>query len=532
MNNLFLLIKINVLASFGGSRKSGEATKESRRKAYMPLLMLVLCVFLAYSIYEMANTIVSATGRPEVALYMGANLATLLVFIFGIYKVPSYLFQFSDYDLLMSMPIKRSTIMASKIAYLYGSDLLYSLIVCIPMFVVYSQYTGAGIVFWVKGIVSLLFLPCAPFVVCALLSFLLAQLASLLNAKNLVMLIGSLLVVLAYMVAVMWLNGSSTADPEQVVPVMESINSVNIFSPMFTQAIMGSFAELLLYVAVEVVLLAAFVLIFAKSFASINASMNETRKGKRVKASHRQVRTPLQSLYRKELKSFFSSYMYVMNSGFGLILLAIAAIVLLFIGDPLAAVPELEGQSASLWTAIIAIVISFTVVLSNTCAPSISLEGKRFWIIKSMPVEMRDVLKSKLLVNLTLSLPVVVFALLMVVISGLLPLANVACLLALSVSLALFTPLIGLISNLLFPRMDYKNDITALKSGGGVLLGILFGFLAVILVGALIFTLGLMLPGGDIIISLCLAATFLVVDLLLWLYLRGGGARKLSRLPA
>ena len=224
--------------------------------------------------------------------------------------------------------------------------------------------------------------------------------------------------------------------------------------------------------------------------------------------------------------------MYVMNSGFGLILLAIAAIVLLFIGDPLAAVPELEGQSASLWTAIIAIVISFTVVLSNTCAPSISLEGKRFWIIKSMPVEMRDVLKSKLLVNLTLSLPVVVFALLMVVISGLLPLANVACLLALSVSLALFTPLIGLISNLLFPRMDYKNDITALKSGGGVLLGILFGFLAVILVGALIFTLGLMLPGGDIIISLCLAAFFLVVDLLLWLYLRGGGARKLSRLPA
>lgn len=532
MNNLFLLIKINVLASFGGSRKSGEAAKESRRKAYMPLLMLVLCVFLAYSIYEMANTIVSATGRPEVALYMGANLATLLVFIFGIYKVPSYLFQFSDYDLLMSMPIKRSTIMASKIAYLYGSDLLYSLIVCIPMFVVYSQYTGAGIVFWVKGIVSLLFLPCAPFVVCALLSFLLAKLASLLNAKNLVMLIGSLLVVLAYMVAVMWLNGSSTADPEQVVPVMESINSVNIFSPMFTQAIMGSFAELLLYVAVEVVLLAAFVLIFAKSFASINASMNETRKGKRVKASHRQVRTPLQSLYRKELKSFFSSYMYVMNSGFGLILLAIAAIVLLFIGDPLAAVPELEGQSASLWTAIIAIVISFTVVLSNTCAPSISLEGKRFWIIKSMPVEMRDVLKSKLLVNLTLSLPVVVFALLMVVISGLLPLANVACLLALSVSLALFTPLIGLISNLLFPRMDYKNDITALKSGGGVLLGILFGFLAVILVGALIFTLGLMLPGGDIIISLCLAASFLVVDLLLWLYLRGGGARKLSRLPA
>ena len=527
MNNLVLLIKINILASFGGG-KSGS--KESKRKAYVPLLMLALCVFLAFSIYEMANTIVYATGRPEIALYLAANLSTLLVFIFGIYKVPSYLFQFSDYDLLMSMPIKRSTIMASKIAYLYGSDLLYSLIVCVPMFLVFSQFTGAGAVFWIKGIISLLFLPCAPFVLCALFSFLLAKLSTLLNAKNLVMLIGSLIVLLAYMATVMWLNSSSMNDPSQIVPMMEGINSVNIFSPLFTAGIMGSLTDCLLFVAVEAVLLAAFVFIFAKSFASINASMNETRKGKQVKAAHRRVHTPFGSLYRKELKGFFSSYMYVLNSAFGLILLVIAAVALLFIGDPFASMGL--GDTSAVWTAAIATIVGFTITLSNTCAPSISLEGKRFWIIKSMPVNMRDVLKSKLLVNLTVSVPVIVFCHLMILISGLIPVYNLLVLFILSLSLALFTPLIGLIGNLWFPRMDYKNDIMAIKSGAGTLLGILFGFLAVALVGVLMFTLGMMLPGGQILIPLILSVFFFVTDFLLWLYLRNGGSRKLGRLPA
>lgn len=527
MSNLFLLIKINVLASFGG-RKS--ASQESRRQAFVPILMLALCVLLAFSIYEMVDSIVFATGQPEIALYLAANLSTLLVFVFGIYKVPSYLFQFSDYDLLMSMPIKRSTIMASKIAYLYGSDLLYSAIVCIPLFVVFTQYAGGSLEFWVKAVISLLFLPCAPFVLCALFSFLLAKLSTLLRAKNLVMLIGSLLVILAYMATVMGLNTATVSDPSQILPIIDGVNSVNIFSPLFTTGLTGSLGQCLLFIAIEAVLMLAFIVVFAKSFASINASMNEQRKGRRVKAAHRRVHSPFGSLYRKELKGFFSSYMYVLNAGFGLILLLIASVALLFMGDPLA--DSGIGDPAVVWTAIAAVVIGFTVAMSNTCAPSISLEGKRFWIVKSMPVHMGDVLKSKLLVNLTISLPVVVFALLMLAISGLLPLVNLLALAVLSLSLVLYTPLMGLIVNLWYPKMDYKNDIQALKSGAGVLLGILFGFIAVILVGALVFTLGFILPGGSVIVPLALGALFLILDLLLWLYLRKGGAKRLASLPA
>ena len=53
------------------------------------------------------------------------------------------------------------------------------------------------------------------------------------------------------------------------------------------------------------------------------------------------------------------------------------------------------------------IILCLVCSLSSTTHASISLEGKSLWIVKSIPVKIRTIFLSKVLVNLTLLIPFV-----------------------------------------------------------------------------------------------------------------------------
>ena len=90
---------------------------------------------------------------------------------------------------------------------------------------------------------------------------------------------------------------------------------------------------------------------------------------------------------------------YMINIGFGLILMLIGAFAsILFKTDILSAISTLDIEPIL----ILSVAMGFMVVLTFSPAVSLSLEGKHFWILRSLPIAPKTVMFSKIAFNVLL----------------------------------------------------------------------------------------------------------------------------------
>lgn len=67
---------------------------------------------------------------------------------------------------------------------------------------------------------------------------------------------------------------------------------------------------------------------------------------------------------------------------------------------------------------LVPFLLSLMLMMGSTTSSSISMEGKQWWIPKSLPIPARTILDSKMLVGLSLMLPAVLISGAVLVISG------------------------------------------------------------------------------------------------------------------
>ena len=137
------------------------------------------------------------------------------------------------------------------------------------------------------------------------------------------------------------------------------------------------------------------------------------------------------------------STQYTVNGAIGVILAALVAILTLVIGpDRLIRIVAHDAplSPAILDPAIPLIVYFFTVMVATT-AFSPSLEGKNYWILQSLPIEMKAVYRGKMLFNMVLTAPVTVFSVLCLCIAGKVPVPETVLYLLLGIALCAFSTL-------------------------------------------------------------------------------------------
>ncbi|HAY2947364.1 TPA: hypothetical protein JZ506_002966, partial [Enterococcus faecium] len=122
-------------------------------------------------------------------------------------------------------------------------------------------------------------------------------------------------------------------------------------------------------------------------------------------SSHKKINkrsSPFIALYKKELGRYLNSYMVVLNTGLGIVLLIIFSLVLL-VSSPQQISEYVKIQNINeVFSNYAPVYIASMLILSCPAASSISLEGKNAWIMQSSPISMDMILKSKLAVNFTL----------------------------------------------------------------------------------------------------------------------------------
>ncbi len=472
LREILTLTAVSLRGMFGANELFH--TKERRKlltRAALGVLYVLLYVMLAVYIVIAAEGLVQigmAGVIPEI-LYL---MTSLVILFFSIFKAGEIIFELHTYELLISLPVTKSSIVISRFLTMYVTNAALGVLVLTPGLAVYALREQPGALFYVLALVGMLLLPMIPLILATACGALIMAVGSRMRHKSLVISALVLLLVLGFLLSGSVLGGldESELTMEVLLDVTRLISVwIGRLYPMavwFNRSLveLDGCAFLLLagvslgsFLAVTAAISAAFTQI-CNALAATTAKHNYRMRTLRTSSVRR-------ALYKRELKRYFASSIYVTNTLISPLMMAAASGTLFFMGwGKLELLLGFTGIPQELFPLLLGMIAA----LMPTTACSISMEGRQWWITRTLPVTSREVFDSKILVNLTVVLPgylvSVVFSLLALRPDAL----GAFWIIALPVIYVLFSSVIGITVNLLFPVFEWENETRVVKQSASV----------------------------------------------------------------
>ena len=436
------------------------------------ILLLAFTLFLCFISFMYSygiGNVLKSIGKVEMLTELAVAIASVAIFFTTIYKVRGVLFGFKDFDFLLSLPLKFSTVVTGRLLLLYLINLPAALIIMIPAGISYSLLTGWDITALLLNIAGTFMLPLVPVTLASIIGVLAAFLASRFRSSKIISIIFIFVILLAFM-AIPYMGGADS---------LNSLTKIYPLAILYRKAVWGKeIAAIVLYILISVISLGIFLELIARRFVALNTALNRKNVRKRVGTLRIQTGSAFLALYTKELKRYFSSVNYVVNTGFGMVLLTVFSIALLFLPPDVLQkflkIPDAAGMIRQFLPEFMAFCVATTCI----SASSVSLEGKNLWIIKSLPVSYNMIFGSKIAVNLVMSLPLTVIDSLLLAVRFDLKLMDTLSLLIVGISMGIYISVGGLFFNLLLPKLDWSSEITVVKQSMAVLATMFTGIAA------------------------------------------------------
>lgn len=474
------LIKINLLSFFDIHKIFNAKTKEDLIKNLLKLLAFLACfVALGISIYYYFYFIFEGylmLKIPYIILAQSFAIVSSMLLITNIYKINGLLFNNKDYNLVLSLPIKRITYIMSKLISLYLSNIIYSLLIIIPVLILYLINVSVDGIFYLLYLITFLVIPLVPIVIATIIGTIISSISSKFKFKNLINILLTILLFTVVMFVSMKLETMPKIDIANLGKSMVDIfNNIYPLTNLYIDIIKDyNFNSLLIFISIPLLTYITYIFIINKFYTKINNNLEKEYTNKNYKLKIKKENSQLMALYKKEIIRYFSSANYVMNTMIGSIMLIISIIIYIFIGkDKLDIMLGISGLSEIIEKYTPIVLGSFT-LLSCTTHPSISLEGRNAWIMKTIPVNPIKIFMSKIMVNLTISVPFFVIASILLKIYLKLNIKTFILMLIIPLLYSLFVSMFGVIVNMFFVNFDWKNEITVIKQSLPAFISILF----------------------------------------------------------
>jgi ABC-2 type transport system permease protein len=324
------------------------------------------------------------------------------------------------------------------------------------------------------------------------------------------------------MIIPIFIGDSEQAFVEMSQALNNQINNIYPLSETYYKAVIkGDIALMLIFIAVSILAFMLFSLAVGKVFKRINTVIMTGRYKANYKLGRLKNSSPLKAIYIKDLKRYFASPIYVMNTGFGVVMMVLGSIALPFINlNTIAGDMDISGSIKDL----IPIFITLCIATSSTTMASISIEGKNIWILKNLPVSVSKIFASKILVNLTILTPALLSSIFISFIMEL-PFINGLLIMLSVVSFSVFVSLYGLVINLSFPNLSWTNETVIVKQSTASMISIFSGMGMTAIQYLLIMVLGNVISGMLLFIGL-----LWILNIILYGRLGNGGRRQFARL--
>lgn len=455
--------------------KIGKNKKNTSKafKFIIPAAFLLLCLFSFSYSYGMGYGLKMA-GRVDMLMELAALTASAAIFFTSIYKIRGILFDFKDFDFVMSLPFKFTTVVISRLLLLYLINLPTVLIIMGPAGVAYCMLTGWDGISLLMNLGGALLLPFLPITGAAAVGTIIAFIAQGFRKSKVINIILIFAALIGFMAASFSLN--SAGNRSALAAAAGNISSVYPPAVFYEKGIWEKdLVYLLLFLFVSVGSLILFLLVFTKYFLRLNTLLLKKAPSRGYKTGKIKGGTPFQALFMKELKRYFASVNYVLNTGFGPVLLTVISIAQLFLRpEQLEGLLGMEG-SINYLKHFLPQFIAFCIATTCISASSLSLEGKNLWLIKSLPVTAKTIFNSKIALNLVMTIPFCILDGILLVIGLKLALSEVLALLILPVAISFYTSVAGIYFNLLLPKLDWNTEIAVIKQGIAVMVTMFTG---------------------------------------------------------
>ena len=320
-------------------------------------------------------------------------------------------------------------------------------------------------------------MPLIPVIIASILAVFISYFATKFKHKNLVTILGATIVTLLILIGSFNINSIIESLMINSASIMEGIGKIYIPVTFFTNALRDTnLIELVKLIAISIVPFIIFIIVFSRLFGKIYARLGENYKKANYKIQSLKSSSIAKALLQKEIRRYFSTPIYVLNTGIGMIIILVASIATLFVdGQTLAMYMEMPYVD-ELMPLNVLLIIAFGIGISCTTTSSISLEGKNLWIMKSLPIREKDIFRGKILLNLIITIPLGILANLIFSIGLKFSFAALVWNLAFTIVFSLLTAIVGLLINLYLPKLDWVSPTVVVKQSAAVMIEMLFVF--------------------------------------------------------
>lgn len=512
MRNLFILTKVQFLSFFKLNKilknKGGKKALSLSGTALVLLLLAGLIFGAGYLYSGIFAKLYILTGEIYKLIPLMLAISVVASFILSFYSAGS-LYDFKDYELLCSMPIKTHEIVLSRIIFSYIADFSFTLLLVAPSVIVYSKFAPFALMDGVRLFVMTLFTPFFAICLSLLIGLIVSFISSFFNKKSMVQTVVMLAIFVAFFV-----YSYSLGMDENPFAVLEY---VYVFFPWIINGIL-EWKYVLLFSGVSTVTFFAFVLAVSLTYKKINTMLTgrRTKSNFKLKGDYR-GKSAFNALYRKEIKTLFSYSIYAMNSLIGVVMtVGMSLLISIAIGS-------LQAEGISELLVFAPLIFTVCLLMSPTTYCSISMESQSFWIIKTAPVPAKTLFNAKLAVNMTFAIPSALISSLALCIGFKAQAIVYLLLVAIALLLAVLGSYSGLIFNLLFPVMKWESPNKVVKQSTSIIMCMLESF---VLAGGL-FAFIYFVNVGMVVKLACILGLLIVLTVLAYLIVDKKGERLL-----
>ena len=513
---------------FFQNRKTGKS-RSKVSTALFTLLFVFLFGYLGFAFFMISMSFATKfipAGLDWLHFALTGIIALALGVFGSVFNTYSVLYHAKDNEMLLSMPIPPSAILLVRMVSVYVLGLIYEAIIFIPAIIAYAVAGGApvNILFAVLGMIVLSFVI---LVLTCFLGWIIALISSKLKNKSIITVIVSLVLFGAYYA--LCFNSADLFDTlaESGESVASSLKSSFYPAYVFGRGCSGDVPMLIISVIAAAALLAVTVFIMARSFIKI-VTKNDSSQKVKYKAKPMKENGIFGALLKKEFKHFVSSATYMLNSSLGSVFMIAGGVLVMIAGPGLRGGLAEAGAPDGLTTVIVAYAASMISSMCTITASSISLEGKSFYVIRSLPVEPITAINAKLALHLIMTVPTAVFLIICASIAlGIGVLGAVGAALFTS-AFAFIIAEIGLILDLRRAYFDWTNETAVVKQGLPVFVGMFGGWVLSSLISGLGFVAMSVMPAYAY--YFIAAAVCILAARLIYRWLSVGGVRKFASL--
>lgn len=475
---------------------------------------VLLVAFAALYLAVLGLTLVSfglGSALPAFAVALSALIGVVFTFL----KANGTLFGLTDFDLVMSLPVPRRTVVAARVAALYTSAMFMGAVASVPVWAVYLAWVACSPWAVACAVLSVLLAPAVPTAIATFLAFGVNALASRFRHANLVYIVISLIAFTALVVVLYGFSFTAGADGDAAMEqlagglaAMSSLLSLG-WPPaawMGDAVTNGSVVALAAFIGVSLAVPALALEIMQRNYLRINAAVTAHARGRALTAGelrHRSGRTasPFNAIVLKEFRTLLGIPSYAFNCLFGYLFMLVIAVALSVVGlEGMLGSGVIDGieLSAAEYRAISGIVANalpwvfvFCGIMCPSAACSVSIEGKNAWVLAAAPLPMRTILGAKLASNALPVAATLAVSALVLLASGQVDALGAAEVIVTGFGAFFLMVNIGLSSDARKPNFSWMSPNEVVKRGFPIMIVVLGGMVLAFGGGAVSFALSL-----------------------------------------